>query len=379
MPYQAYENSDVIRAITVDGDQVFFRNAEDVFRIPLAGGAPVKISSPSSLKLQFDLFPSIWIVGDKLVGQAPGYPIFLESPKTGGPWTPLFNLNGEKIDTRATDQRVLHDIFARRASDAHPAIFDGTSFYWVEVTSESKSKKQSSSIRSVPLSGGAARTLYDWDGELRALAKAGDRLVFMRTDPRPEPEKQRPAGHAKGKAPPPPSAAATPPTFLVSMPVAGGKAEPLTRFGGGMGGNIGPRGAVVVTDGDTVYLSGLEDEDLRKAGLFRISASGASRLERIDERQISGQGLVYGDRIVVVGPGPIEPPSKVQPTSGNDLFANLGTVVLTGERHGKSLERAACIRGNHTTMAYAVAGKTLLMSIFNDDIHKAAIVRVPLP
>jgi hypothetical protein len=37
------------------------------------------------------------------------------------------------------------------------------------------------------------------------------------------------------------------------------------------------------------------------------------------------------------------------------------------------------IRGNGTTHAYAVAGETLLISLFSDNDKRAAIVRLPLP
>src|SRR5581483_11291497 len=122
------------------------------------------------------------------------------------------------------------------------------------------------------------------------------------------------------------------------------------------------------------YLSGYQDEDIQKPGLFRISARPGSTLERIDDRHLGGEGFVYGDRFVLAGHGSIEP----KPPHG-DVFGNLGLVVMTGDRHGGGLQRAACIRGNYTEHAYAIAGKSLLVSILNSDDRKAAIVRIPLP
>jgi hypothetical protein len=370
VPYQSYKNSDLFRAITVDGDQVFFRNGDNLFRVPLAGGPPAVIASTPGLTLEFDSRPTIWIVGDKLVSQTPGEPVFVEAPKSGGPFTPIVNLaHDSNPGGRSTGQQVLHNLFSGTGVHAHPATFDGTSFYWVEGNSGLKGKR-GSSIRAVPLSGGPERTLYEWDGELRSLAKAGDRLVFERTDPTPPAEKEGPS-HAKQKEKP--LLSASRPSFLMSMPVGGGTPETLAHFGN-MAGNMGT-GEVLFTDGNTVYLSGFEDEDIMKAGLYRISATGHSSLERLDDRNITGQGFVYGERIVFAGQGPIEPRSN---RSANPL-ANNGIVILTGDRHAKSLERAACIHGNYTTHAYAVAGKTLLIAIFNDDDKRTAIVRVPLP
>src|SRR3954470_21639409 len=37
VPPQRYGDSDLIRAIVVDGAQVYFRNLHEVFRVPLAG------------------------------------------------------------------------------------------------------------------------------------------------------------------------------------------------------------------------------------------------------------------------------------------------------------------------------------------------------
>ena len=77
---------------------------------------------------------------------------------------------------------------------------------------------------------------------------------------------------------------------------------------------------------------------------------------------------------MIAGHGPIEP--KPPPA---DVFGNLGLVVMTGDRHSGAMQRAACIHGNYTEHAYAIAGKSLLISILNSDDRKAAIVRVPLP
>jgi hypothetical protein len=368
LPFQSYKNGDMVRGITVDGDQVLFRNADDLMRMPLAGGPPVTLSPAPSMTLQLNSHPTMWLVGDKLVTQSPGAPAFVEAPKSGGAWTTIVNLSGGELGSKlGTGNHVVHTIFSGVPENADPAIFDGSSFYWIEWHNATKGKPGASSIRTVPLSGSPAKTLYEWAGDLRSLARAGDRLVFERTDPKKE--APPPPPHPKGKIAfdiPAPR-----PTYLMTMPAQGGAPEVLAHFSGLMG--IG-KGEVLVTDGETVYLSGYEDEDIQKAGLFRISARPGSPLERIDDRHVSGEGFVYGNRFVLAGHGTIEP----RPPHG-DVFGNSGLVVMTGDRKGGALQRAACIRGNYTEHAYAIAGKSLLVSIENSDDRKAAIIRIPLP
>jgi hypothetical protein len=371
VPYQSYKSGDVIRAITVAGDHVLFRNADDLMRVPLAGGPPVVVGKAPSMTLQFDARPTMWLVGDKLVTQSPGAPAFLEAPTAGGAWTTLVNLTGGELGSRLeTGQHVVNTLLSGSGEHAHPAMFDGKAFYWIESHSGSKGKPGMDTLRTVPLSGSPAKTLYEWEGDLKALAIAGDRLVFERTDPqKKEPAPPRHTG-PKGKLdfviPP------HPPTHLASMPVQGGSVDVLSHVSS-MEGNIGT-GDVLFTDGDTVYVTGFQDEDIQKPGIFRISARPGSVLERIDDRHVSGEGFVYGDHYVIAGHGPFEPKAP-----GGDVFANLGIVVLTGDRHGGPLQRVACIHGNYTVHAYAVTGKTLLVSIFKSDDKQAAIIRVPLP
>jgi hypothetical protein len=375
VPYQSYPHADVIRAITVDGDQVYFRNMEKVFRVPLAGGAPASISATAGAILAADSHPTIWVVGDRLISQSPGDPAFLASPKAGGPWTPFIDLSKQKVSTNVSSH-LLSELFKGSGSvHAHPAIFDGTSFYWIEASSGKKGKRDSWTIRTIPFAGGAARTVFESEGKLGSLAKAGDHLVFTHTEPAPAPEKPK-AKHSAGKAkstPIIPTVGPAMPTTLMSIPVVGGKADNLARISnlaGILAGN-----EVLLADGDKVYISGYADEDIMKPGLYRISTAGGP-LERLDSRTMTGQGFVYNNNIVFVGPGMLEPREKVAP---GDILASRGHIVLTGPRDAKSLERAACFQGNYTTHAYAVAGKTLLVSIFNDNDRTAGIIRIPLP
>lgn len=363
VPFQKYGDSDLIRSIVVDGDQVVFRNMTDVFRVPLAGGTPTIVSKAPALTL--DGKTTVWVAGDRLVSQSPHEPIFMASPKAGGAWTTIIDLSHEKLGGgRSTTNRILHDIGKGSSSaTAGSAIFDGTSFYWTEHRAAARGSVPSSSIRTVALSGGDGRTLYEAPGEFGSLAKAGDHLVFMHLDPPPpDPEADKHGAAKKGGfhiAPKGPSA-------LWSIPIAGGKAERLIRIANMFGNEV------MLTDGPTVYVTGYEDEDISKPGIFRIAATGGSGAEQLEAHAMQGAGFLYGDRVVLVGSGLLGKPAP-------GTVPQSAKIVLTGARKGGKLERTACIVGNYTTHAYAVAGKTLLISIFRSDDRLAGIIRISLP
>src|SRR6478609_8507435 len=49
VPPQKYHDGDLIRAVLVDGDQVYFRNMDELMRVPLAGGPIVTIGKAPAL------------------------------------------------------------------------------------------------------------------------------------------------------------------------------------------------------------------------------------------------------------------------------------------------------------------------------------------
>jgi len=362
VPFQKYGEADLIRSIVVDGDQVYFRDMKDLYRVPLAGGTPTVMSKAPELAL--DGRTTVWVSGDRLLSQSPHEPIFMAAPKSGGAWTTIIDLSREKLGGgRSATNRILHDIGKGSSSaTAGSAIFDGVSFYWTERRAGAKGSAPSSSIRTVPLSGGEGRTLYEASGEFGSLAKAGDRLVFMQVDPAPpEPESEKHAAAKKGGIHIAPKGASA----LWSIPVTGGKAERLVRIANAFGSEV------LVTDGPTLYLTGYQDEDFAKPGIFRMAATGGS-LERLEPQVLTGTAFLYGDRVVLVGSGRIGTPAP-------GTIPETGKVVFTGARKGGTLERTACIVGNYTTHAYAVSGKTLLISIFRSDDRLAGIIRVALP
>src|SRR5664280_2554680 len=344
LPPQKYEDGDMFRALLVDGNQVYFRDLKDVYRMPLTGGSPFLISKAPTMTRNGN--PVLWTSGDRLLTQLSRGPIFMASPKVGGTWIALMDLGVTKSTGRAS------------APLAGRAIFDGSVFYWPEETrAATKYAPADSTIMKVPSTGGDVHTLYKARGQIGQLAKVGDRLVVIYTAP-PSAGQMR-AQNADSKEDP---NQAQGPKTLMTMPIAGGRAERLARFGNTLGGEL------LLADSEFAYVSGYEDEDLTKPGIYRIKATAGSPLEQIDKRIMHGAGFAYGDKLVFVGSSSLD---------GGD--SRRAKVVLTGLRTGGALSRIACIEGPYATPASAIAGKILLISLFKSDTSMASIIRVPLP
>jgi hypothetical protein len=359
LPPQKYGDADLIRSLLVDGDQIYFRNMSDVFRMPLAGGAPSALSKGPALLLMST--PVIWASGDRLVTQSAGEPIFMDSPKTGGDWKSFIDLTKEKLGGgRDVTTRILHGIGGgSRGAKATRAAFDGKDFYWAEITRGKGLKGPASSVlRTVPLAGGVARTLYETPGEIGEVTVAGDRLVFVLTAP-PSAEKLAKAEQARktNKL----SFGAMGDSRLYAVPAAGGEAKPIGRVKNIIG------HTVLGADGTNVYLGGYLDEDAKQPGIYRVDAAGVKPLEKLDDRVVTGDAWVAGDKIVFVGGGFTQPGSLTSVQ-----------LVLTAPRTGGRTTRVACIGGRHSNHASAVANRTAYLALFSQT-RLASIAKVPLP
>jgi hypothetical protein len=350
LPPQKYEDGDLFRAIVADGDQVYFRNYKDVFRVPLAGGRAEVISKGPQLTLTGTA--ALFASGERLLTQSAGESIFMASPKAGGEWSTIIDLTAKKLGGgRGAVSRILQG----PAPHASQATFDGASFYWAEVSRGKGAQAASTAtLRSVALSGADAKTLYQTPGDLGSVVKAADRIVFTH-NLAPSPADLK-SGKAKG------GISGRGEQTLMSVPLAGGDAKPLMRITQYLA------SVVLGTDGSSVYVSGYADEDLRKPGIYRIDANG-SNLEQLDKRVLHGRSFVVGDNVIFAGMSQLDP----VPT------AKLGQVVLSLPRSGKKLTRLSCIADGYTAHAYAVAGKTLLISLFKSDTQMASIVKIALP
>ena len=363
VPPRKYGDSDLVRAIVIDGDQVFFRNMEEAFRVPLAGGAPASLGKAPALSLTGAT--ALWASGDKLLTQSPGEPIFMSAAKSGGAWSSFLDLSAAKLGGgRDAATRILQGIGKQGAPRASAAAFDGQAFHYAESTRGKGANAPAKSVlNSVALSGGEPRTLYRADGELRDVTRAGDHLAFLLTLP-PTPEQVRRneaerktkkyAFGVKGES------------YLMSIPVAGGDPKKLLRIGPFMSG-LGLGGVVLGADGDKLYVSGYRDEDLQKPGIFRVDAGGAG-IETIDSRVLSGSAFASGDTLVLIGGGMVDPKGT-----------RYGQLVLTAPRQGKSLTLHSCVPQTFTLHASAVSGKVALLSLFEGSTNLASIAKVALP
>jgi hypothetical protein len=363
VPLQKYGDSDLIRAITINAGQVFFRNMDEAFRVPLAGGTPTKLGKAPALSLSGTTV--VWTSGDKLLTQSPGEPIFMSAAKTGGPWSNHIDLSTSKLGGgRDAATRILQGMGKQGAPQATQADFDGKSFYFAEITrGKGRNAPASSAIRSVALAGGEARTLYQAAGEIRDVTRAGEHLVFLLTaPPTPEQIKQNEAERKKKKY----VFGVKGQSHLMSIPLAGGEARKLMQIGPFMSG-FGLGRVVLGADGENLYASGYRDEDLQKPGIFRVDAAGGG-VEEIDRRVLSGSAFVSRETLVLIGGGMIDPSKN-----------NYGQLVLTAPRRGKNLTLLACAPQKFTLHASAVSDHIALLSLFEGDTQRAGIAKIALP
>jgi hypothetical protein len=131
-------------------------------------------------------------------------------------------------------------------------------------------------------------------------------------------------------------------------------------------------GNIAVTDGPTLYVSGYLDGDLAKGGVFRVSSTGASGAVPTGVRHLtSAGGFVYEGRIALYGIGSLKPPEPGK-------IPDTAKLILTAPRDG-TFTTTACFGSGYGTHAYAMAGKTMLVSVFRQEDRTAGIVRVKLP
>jgi hypothetical protein len=363
VPPQKYADGDLIRAILVDGDQVYYRNMSEAFRVPLAGGAPQNLGKAPGLSLSGTTV--LWAKGDKLLTQSAGEPIFMSAPKTGGAWSNMIDLTAAKHGGgHDPATRVLRAVGSRSRSKATRADFDGQTFYFAEVSGGGGPGGPARSVlKSVPFTGGEARTLFEAPGEIGDVTRAGDYLSFLLTEP--PTKEQVKENEAKRKAKKYVFGVRGE-THLMSLPIAGGSAKKLLRIGPFMSG-LGLGGVTLGADGQNLYVSGYREQDLTKPGVFRIDVATGG-IDEIDKRVLDGSAFVSGDTLVLIGGGMVDP-------TKNDY----ARMVLTAPRRGKALTLVACTSRNVTLHASFVSGKTALLALFDGATNLAGIARVTLP
>ena len=363
VPLQKYGDNDLIRAVLVDGDQVFFRNMRDLMRVPLSGGPVVPVGKAPALSLRGTT--ELWSAGDELLTQSSGEPIFMKSKKSGGEWTSFIDLTAaKKGGGRDVATRILQGIGRASPPAATAAAFDGKAFYYAEITrGKGRNAPSASVLKSVALGGGEPRTLFETPGDISEVTVAGDQLAFhLVLPPTAEQLAKAEADRKKNKF----AFGVSGENWLMAVPLAGGAGKRLMRLSSIFSGGLMGTSTILGADGSTLYVSGYADEDLTKPGVYRLAAAGGAP-EQLDKRFLRGNAYVAGDRIVIVATGTVEP--------GKPAHAAL---VLTVPRQGKSLTLAACVAQDSSLHASALAGNTVLLSLFQQGARIAGIAKVAL-
>lgn len=363
VPPQKYGDSDLIRAVLVDGDQVFFRNMSDLMRVPLAGGPVVTVGKAPALSLRGTT--ELFQVADELVMQSPGEPIFMKAKKSGGAWTSFIDLTAEKKGGgRDVATRILQGLGKAATPGATAAAFDGKAFYYAEITrGKGRDAPASSALKSVAFGGGEPQKLFETPGEISEVTRVGEQVAFhLVLPPTAEQLKEKEAERKKSKF----VFGVSGENWLMSVPTTGGTGKRLMRLSSFFSGGLMGTTTILGADGSQLYVSGYAEEDLTKPGVYRIDvATGAS--QQLDKRFVRGQAYVAGDHVVIVGSGVVAPPKS-----------DHGILVLTVPRGGTSLTLASCVADKVQLHASAVAGNVVLLSLFQSGAGLASIAKVPL-
>ncbi|HEY3667616.1 MAG TPA: hypothetical protein VGL19_16535 [Polyangiaceae bacterium] len=147
-PARQFGETDLIRQIAVDADTLFFRTETTLFSVPKAGGdvqtvADLSAEGPSEF----------WMTGDALLVRAQGD--LLSIPKGGG--APV------KVGSP----------LAPAPSNFANAQLDGTTLYWIASDSSGYG------VYSRALTGSASKQLYSTKDEIKYLQNAGAALYFV--------------------------------------------------------------------------------------------------------------------------------------------------------------------------------------------------------
>lgn len=359
---QKYSDGDLIRALIVDGDRVVFRNAHELMSVPLAGGPVVTVGKAPALSLRGTT--ELWQLGDELVMQSPGEPIFMKAKKSGGTWTSFIDLSAAKQGGgRDAATRLLQSLGKAATLAVSAADFDGKAFYYAEISqAKGRNAQALSTLKSVAFGGGTPQTLFESPGEISEVTRVGDQLAFhLVLPPTAEQLKANEEERKRNKF----AFGVSGENWVMGVPLAGGSGKRLMRLSSLFNGGLIQTSTILGADGSRLYVSGYAEEDLQKPGVFRIDLPSGESVQ-LDKRFIRGKAYVSGDEVVLVGSG------TVAPGKGR------GTLVLTAPRDGKSVTLVSCIANTWSLHASALAPHAVLLSLFETSTGMASIARLPL-
>lgn len=356
VPPAQYGERDFIRALLVDKDDVYFATLSDVYRVPLAGGAPVPLSKTPSTQ---DGEVALWQSGERLLTQTTTGSIFMASSKTGGPWTPFLEpgakkaLGGVDVSTRLV-KGLDPEGKTRRVS---PADFDGQKFYLALQNLGPQGEVLSSTILSVSLAGGPPKVVFDTPGEIGEVHRFGEKIVFLYTK---LPSVEALAAYDKAREKEPYRPRPKGPSGVFALTPGQGDPRllmPLSHLGSKV---------ILVGDSSQVIVSGFEGGDFKKGGTFRVPLEGGAP-QKVDARSLAGQGFDTGDAFVVAGTG----------AAGSDT-KDQGEIAIFVPKRAGEIRQISGLVDLLTTPARALSGETLLLSRYDEAKNRASIVKVSL-
>jgi hypothetical protein len=316
-PLRQLGESDLIRGIRVDGEDLYFSDLNDIFKVPAAGGTPVVVAKAGV---------DFWITGDAiLVLRGTGAePVLTSTPKTGGDAKPVVAALplADPNDSAAPDEGLI----------------DATHLYWVSRDTKyvfNHPPDLSYSLHRAPLAGGAAETLLTSADRLKGLHKGGDQLYFLQ--------------HGTSDA-------------AMQIPASGGAASPVAAATSGA--------TVIGADDASLYYTSLDYTDVDHSGVFRAPRAGGASSSMYKGTILDPIAVLVGDKIAFEG---IVTINKTDTTSGDVVKAVYSARAASGDA-----KMVGCFDRTYTVHALGASGGTAYVSIYKSADNVAGIARLKL-
>jgi hypothetical protein len=323
-------HTDVIRQTVVDGDHLFFTTLYTAYRVPLAGGEPVK--------LDVNHGGTIFKAAGKVFLVYFGYPNTVHELSRSGSQAAL-------LPVALPPQGGVGAV-----SPSTPLWMDETHLYYESRTSNpvgdgTFAAIMTYSLHRVPWAGGAPEKLADLGrSRVGTFRKQGDRLYFrIETD----------------------ALTSDAPDTLVSMPAAGGTPVKLRAVEGNE--------QFLALDGSSIYLSFMTDPAHYVMGAGRMPLTGGDPVpfhpRNIDHLWLDGGRMVFTQ--------------FEQVKKSEDLLADWAMGVYTLVPGGTAAY-AGCIQKGLTAKDFTVhdadySGKFLYVSVDDNSTDQYGILKFPVP
>jgi hypothetical protein len=330
------DQTDVIRDIVVDGANVFFRTFRAAYRVPAAGGEPVRLGAekPDQYVSSLHKVGSRVFLFSKRVHDA----VLQELPSTGTATTPvaapIAPATGQTDVDKALFMDETHIYFL-----GTELIFDGPG----------GGGRRAYFLDRMPWAGGATEQLASLDSNrIDKLFKQGDRLYYGR----------------RTKA-----------TFwnqadaVFSLPASGGTPTQVSTL-------TGPQSLIDIAavDGASLYLKIIADPALYKYGISKVPLAGGTPTLVVDVQ--TGSLWLDAGRMIYTAYHQV----KADP----DPLANWATGIYTAPAAGGAATYTGCIpeglgSGTFSLQAETYAAGSLYLSLHGNSDDKNTIIKYSVP